>query len=303
MKRPVWPTLTPTPTPVRKAPPRPAQPAAIPSAYREAAAQAAAQTAAQTAAAKDSAPLITSQEQAQTRSAQIVDEARLEAARILQDAANEAEKAEAAAREQGFAEGRQEGLRAAEAESEALKRQGDLELQNARLQADAIRQAAEAQAALTRVEAEKAAQAALAEAKEEAQRIIAEAQQEGLRRIENSQSALIELSVSAATRLVQGHLALQPQAIIQMIAAGLRRLKDTQATVRVSPEDLPLLEAQRSTLERELGAGALTLSPDATLHQGSYLINSPLGQVDGTLEHQTERLQAAMRAALGGSGS
>lgn len=282
VKRPVWPTLTPTPTPAPKPPsPRVVQPAAIPEVYREAA----------------------SQGQSAARAAQVVDEARLEAARILQDAADQAERAQAEARAQGYEEGRQEGLKAAQAELESMKRQGELELQNARLQADAIRQAAESQAALTRVEGEKAAQAVLAEAKEEAQRILAEAQQEALRRIDNSQSALVELSVAAATRLVQGHLAIQPQAIVQMIAAGLRRLKDTQATVRVSPDDLPLLEAQRSTLERELGAGSLLLSPDATLHQGSYLINSPVGQIDGTLEHQTERLQAAMRAALGGSGT
>jgi len=230
---------------------------------------------------------------------------RLEAARILQEAAEEAERAQVEARKEGFEQGRKEGLEAAKVEAEALRREAELALENARLQADAIRQAAEKDASVMRLEAEKEAQAALADARAEAQRILAEARQQAeeevARRLEQSQEALVELAVAAATRLVQGHLAIQPQAVVQMVAAGLRLVKDSPATVRVNPEDLPLLEAQRSALERELGAGALTLTPDPGLQRGSYLVQSPVGQVDGTLEHQTERLEAAMRAALGGN--
>nr|WP_245301940.1 FliH/SctL family protein [Symbiobacterium terraclitae] len=233
-----------------------------------------------------------------------LEKARLEAARILQEAAEEAERAEAAARQEGYERGRLEGLEAGQAEVAALRREAELALENARLQGEAIRKEAESAAALARLEAEKAAEATLAEARAEASRILAEAREraeaEVRERLERSQEALVELAVAAATRLVQGHLAVQPQAVVQMVAAGLRLVKDSPATVRVSPDDLPLLEAQRSTLERELGAGALTLTSDPGLSRGSYLVQTPVGQVDGTLEQQTARLQAAMRAALGG---
>lgn len=235
-------------------------------------------------------------------SAYDVESARLEASRLLQEAASEAEQALAEARTQGFEQGRVEGIAAGQAELEMLRNQAQLELQNAKLQAENIRQAAESSAKLGQVEAEKQAQAIIAEAKEEARRIRDEAKAELDRRLDESQAALVDLAVAAAVRLVQGHLALQPQSIINMIAVGLRRLKDTSCTVRLHPEDLPLIEAQRSTLERELGAGLLQFSPDASLQQGSYLIHSPQGQIDGTLQHQAERIQSALEAALGSGG-
>lgn len=232
-----------------------------------------------------------------------LDAARMEAAQLLQDAANQAEQAVESAREEGFEQGRNEGIEAGKAELEMLRQHAQLESQNARLQAENIRQTSESSAKLLRLEAEKEAQAIIADAREEARRITEEGRLEVQKRLEESQGALVDLAVAAATRIVQGHLALQPQAIVAMVAAGLRRLKDTHCTVRINPADLPLLEAQRSTLERELGAGVLQFSGDAGLNRGSYMVNSAQGQIDGTLEYQTERIEAALNAALGGKES
>lgn len=229
--------------------------------------------------------------------------ARLEAAQLLQDAATQAEEAVESARAEGFEQGRQEGLEAGRAEIETMRKQAQLELENARLQAENIRQAAESDAKLLRLEADKESQAILAAAKEEARRIVEEGRLEATRRLDESHEALVDLAVAAATRLVQGHLALQPQSIVTMVATGLRRLKDTHCTVRIHPDDLPLLEAQRSTLERELGAGSVQISGDPSLQRGGYMVNSTHGQIDGTLENQAERIQAALHAALGGKES
>lgn len=232
-----------------------------------------------------------------------LDDVRLEAAELLQDAATQAEQAIEAARLEGFEQGRQEGIEAGRAELEKLWRQAELEVENARLQAENIRQTTESTAKLSRLEAEKEAQALIAAAKEEARRIVDDGRVEAQKRLDESRNALVDLAVAAAMRIVQGHLALQPQAIAAMVAAGLRRLKDTQCTVRVNPDDLPLLEAQRATLERELGSGTLQLAVDPGLRNGSYMISSTHGQIDGTLEHQAERIQAALNAALGGKDS
>lgn len=280
VRAPSWPQLTPPPPPppTPPSPPKPVRPPAPPTEVARAQAE---------------------------EAERVLDNARLEAARILQSAAEEAEAAQAAAREEGFEQGRREGLAAGRAEAESLRREAELALENARLQGETIRQEAEKEAAVTRLEAESAAEKLLADAREEAHRIIDEARQRAERlvqeRLEQSQEALVALAVAAATRLVQGHLAVEPQSVVRMVAAGLRLVKDAPATVRVNPEDLPLLEAQRSTLERELGAGALTLTPDPGMERGSYTVQTPVGQVDGTLKQQTDRLEAAVRAALGGS--
>lgn len=239
--------------------------------------------------------------QTAVRVEETVNEARLEAAQILQNAAAEAEAATEAARKEGYASGHAEGLAAGQAEVESLRSQAQAEVEQAQAQSEAIRQTAEAQARATRAEAEKEAQAIRTQAEADARQMRDQANAELLRRLDEAQPALVELAVAAAMRLVQGQLAIQPAAVVTMVAAGLRRLKDTNCTVRVSPEDLPLMEAQRSTLERELGAGLLQVQPDPTLTQGSYLVTSPQGQIDGTLEQQAERLQAALNAALGGN--
>lgn len=229
-----------------------------------------------------------------------VTEARLEAARILQEAAAEAELAMAEARQQGFATGRQEGLAAAATEVSGQVQVAQQEADRAKTQAALLMEAAEAGARARRAEAEAEAQVLLAQAREKAEALLHEAGAEQNRQLEAAHHALVELAVAAAVRLVQGHLTVQPHAIAAMVASGLRRLKDTHCTVRTRPQDLPLLEAQRGALERELGAGLLVIKPDSSLSVGSYMIDSPRGHIDATLEQQSVGLRAALVEAMGG---
>jgi flagellar assembly protein FliH len=232
--------------------------------------------------------------------AAILDQARLEAADMLQHAATEAEEAVAAARQEGFAAGREEGLAAGRAELDLQCQQAEWNLEKARLQAQATLDGAEAEARTKRAEAEAQAQALLGGAREEAARLVAEGRAQQGQLLDDAHSAVVELAIAAAVRLVQGHLAIQPAAIAAMVAAGLRRLKDSDCTVRVHPQELPLLHAQRSALERELGAGSLKLLPDSGLTTGGFTIQSTHGTVDGTLEQQSSQLRNALTAALGG---
>lgn len=230
----------------------------------------------------------------------LLNEARLEAAEILQRAAAEAESAVDEARREGFAAGHQEGLASGASALEQERDEAHRAVEQARAQAQAIRQAAEADARAMRAEAELQAQAMFNGAKQEAATILAQAQQEQARHLAEAQNSLVDLAVAAAMRLVQGHLALQPESIVAMVKAGLRRLRDTNCSVRVRPEDLPLLEAQRSTLERELSTGLLTLVPDRNLRAGDFVVSSPQGHIDATIQQQSAQLRAGLTAALGG---
>lgn len=229
----------------------------------------------------------------------ILQQARMQAADILQQAAGEVEAAVAAARQEAFLAGRQEGAAAATAEVEAQRQAARFALEKAELQADTVRQAAEADARAIRAEAEAERQRLLSQARAEAAKLLADARAERDRFLEESRDAVVDLAVTAASRLVQGHLALEPSAVVAMVAAGLRRMRDADCTVRISPQDLPLLTAQRSQLERELGSGTLQLQADAGLTPGSHLIQSQQGSIDATLEAQSVRLREAMAAALG----
>lgn len=230
----------------------------------------------------------------------ILEQANLEAAQLLQLAASEADSALAEARQQGFVVGKEEGLQAAHTEIQQLHAEAKAAVDQARTHADLLRQIAEAEAKAARAEAQLQVQEVLRQAHTEAAVITAQARHEQQNMLDNAQTALVDLAVTAAVRLVQGHLALKPAAIVAMVAAGLRRLKETDCTVRVGPGDLPLLEAQRSTLERELGAGLLKLHPDPGMQSGSYMVMSTHGQIDAQIEQQATHLRSALTAALGG---
>lgn len=230
----------------------------------------------------------------------VLNEARLQAAEILQQAASEAEAAVEEARREGFEAGRQEGLAAGQSALEMEKREAQWAVEKAQVQAESIRQAAEADARAIKAEADAQAQQVLTAAREEAADLLAKAREEQHRQLEEAQTALVDLAVAGAVRLVQGHLAIAPASIVQMVKAGLKRLRDTDCTVRVRPEDLPLLEAQRSALERELASGLLTLAPDRNMQVGDFTIGSPQGYIDGTLQQQSTQLRSALTAALGG---
>lgn len=233
----------------------------------------------------------------------VLRQARLEAAQILQEAASEAESAVNAARQEGFEAGLQEGMAAAQSETDGTRAEAREELAKAREEAESIRTGAAEQVAGLMAEAEARIQAMLAQAQEQAEALLAEAYQEQARRLDIAREALADLAVAAAMRLVQGQLAVSPESVVAMVAAGLSKLKDTHCTVRVSPADLPLLEAERPLLERELATGTLQVQPDKGLQPGSFLISSPSGQIDGRLEKQEEALESALQGELGGDGS
>lgn len=225
----------------------------------------------------------------------MLDQAHREAAELLRSAAEEAEEAIRLAHREGY----EAGLKLARAEADTILQDARRAVDEARSEAAAILQAAEAQAAAVRSEAERERSLRLAAAEHEATDLLAEAQGERNRLLESAQASLVDLASTAATRIVQGHLAIQPASIQAMISAGLRRLRDSNCTARISPEDLPLLQAHRAAMERELGNGVLVLQCDESLQQGSYILHSPVGSVDATVEQQAQVLRTAMNLAIG----
>jgi flagellar biosynthesis/type III secretory pathway protein FliH len=229
----------------------------------------------------------------------LLNQARLEASEILSRAAGEAEAAVTEARRQGYEAGLRAGTEAAQGENELQRQQAVWELESAKVQADALRRAAESEARAIQAEGQAEAERQVARARAEAAALLGEARLEQQRYLDAAQEAVVELAIAAATRLVQGQLAIQPAAVIAMVRAGLRQVKDADCRVAISPHDLPLLEAQRSTLERELAGKVLTLQADRSLTPGDYMVSSTRGQIDGTVEGQAEHLRSALTAALG----
>lgn len=191
-------------------------------------------------------------------------------------------------REQGLAEGRQRGR------AEGLEQGRAKGLEEGRAAgreqgcAEALRQL-EARA--------RAARARHDERLEQALAALGRAQQEAERRLE---SAVGEVAFAAVCRLVGEALPTRAwiAGSVETVCAELRG--EAQATVRLHPRDLALIDP-RGSGELRLGGRVLRLAGDPSLTPGGCLLDLPGGGgLDATLETRLERLRAALDAAPAG---
>jgi flagellar assembly protein FliH len=88
------------------------------------------------------------------------------------------------------------------------------------------------------------------------------------------------------------------EAALGAVLAVLARVKDErEVTIRVSPLDLPLLQAHEAAFQAVLGSRRWVLSADPRVGAGGCLVESTLGTLDGRLEIQLSELCETLRAA------
>lgn len=189
--------------------------------------------------------------------------------------AGERERILAAAREEGYAVGLEEGRAAGRAE--ALE---------------------EARAAVAAVLAEAESLRA------EALRLHREAVEVRDRALDGLQETVVQLVMETARRVLRREVSMQPEEIVR-IAAGLvaEAREQDELTLLVSPGDAVLLEGQKDELRAGLRATQrLRIVPDAAVEPGGAVLETPGGTWDARLESQLQVLEAALReAVLGGA--
>ena len=88
------------------------------------------------------------------------------------------------------------------------------------------------------------------------------------------------------------------EATLGCVLEVLQRVKDErELTIRVSPIDLPLLQAHEAALRAALGSRRWTLTSDNRVTVGGCLVDSSLGTLDGRLDMQLGKLCDTLRAA------
>lgn len=104
--------------------------------------------------------------------------------------------------------------------------------------------------------------------------------------------------VAEAFRKVAGPNLLTREAALGAVLEVLKRAKDErELTIRVSPQDLPLLESQKSVIQEALGSRQWSLCADPRVALGGCLVDSSLGTLDGRLEIQLQELWETLRAS------
>ncbi|MCW2973326.1 MAG: hypothetical protein JWN72_1599 [Thermoleophilia bacterium] len=124
------------------------------------------------------------------------------------------------------------------------------------------------------------------------------AQQERHRIAQRNESALAELALKIARKVVGEHLQADPSLVARIVADTIRELEPSTALeVHVHPDDVALVEASRSELERLVqGNGAVTIMGDDTVDRGGVLLVSPVGEVDARIETKLAVLETAFLA-------
>lgn len=178
-------------------------------------------------------------------------------------------------------------------------------LRQARMETDQIKQKAY-QSALEqglREGAERGYTQGMSEAKEEAsavrehaREVLAQAEQIRRRTLESLELEVVDLAREIAERLLSTHLALEPEAVLNVAAESLRLISDRQSiTLYLSPAEKDLLDHRKDYLLGKLSPGAtIHVVADASISPGGCLIETEQGLVDATLEKRRDELIKAL---------
>ncbi len=107
---------------------------------------------------------------------------------------------------------------------------------------------------------------------------------------------LVRIAVAVAEKVLAQQLTLAPEMVVEMVRVHLQRLRDRYAvTVRVHPDDLPLLREAQPRLEQVTpGLQEFSLEGDASLERGDVVIESEHGSFDARLSSQMAILRRAL---------
>lgn len=198
--------------------------------------------------------------EAESRAKRIVADAKAEAERLTQGAAE-------AGRAEGLAQGRAEGIEQGriEGRTEALAAAGE--------QIDAL--VAQWAQALERFDAER-------------RRAILDARQ-----------SLLELAVAVGEKVARRVPTVDPTVVVDQVAEAVERMaRPADAVVRINPQDRPLVaEALPALVERVDVLEHASIAQDESIAPGGCIVTFGRGRIDATLDTQLDRIVALLLPA------
>jgi flagellar assembly protein FliH len=179
----------------------------------------------------------------------------------------------------------------------AAQQQGAALVEVAREQADQIAaQAAQEGYEVGYREGQAKAQREIADLLAFAEAAVREVSDTRARILEENETALVELAIQAAEKILQTTLDAQPERVADVLRGALRKayVRDRLQVV-CNPEDLALVEQSEEALQAQVGTlKNLELVGDRRVQRGGVIVRTPGGDVDATIGSQLDRLRAAM---------
>lgn len=106
---------------------------------------------------------------------------------------------------------------------------------------------------------------------------------------------LLRLAVKLAEKIIGREIERDAGALADIVSTALRHARQNESlTVRISPSDMPAIEAHRARLDPAGRARFLDLVPDPRVRPGGCVIESESGTVDAQLDTQLRVLERAL---------
>lgn len=106
---------------------------------------------------------------------------------------------------------------------------------------------------------------------------------------------LTELVLIICRKLLARELSLSPEAIADIVSQGFRHLADTEEIkLRLNPQDCEILQQS----SRDSWPAGVELVADGTITAGGFMLETPTGDINGTLENRWEVVSQAVRDAI-----
>jgi flagellar biosynthesis/type III secretory pathway protein FliH len=115
-----------------------------------------------------------------------------------------------------------------------------------------------------------------------------------------------EIALTAARRLVEAELTVNPEAQLGFIRSAVRRLGEARTiTVRLAPQQATAFEstAAGAALKAAPSSARLDIVADATLAPGDCVVDGDLASIDGRLETRFAEIRRSIIAAIGEDGA
>lgn len=110
------------------------------------------------------------------------------------------------------------------------------------------------------------------------------------KRLNDSEDAMVEVVCASIVKIL-GEVMLTREGVVGVVKNAIAQLTQRgKLIVRVSPDDLELLQGERQTLLNGLDETSVELVPDGRVKLGGCLLETESGGLDGRLEVQLQRL-------------
>ena len=137
-----------------------------------------------------------------------------------------------------------------------------------------------------------AAQAEMDEMLETMRGLVEMARVERHKIIESAEPEIVRLSVSIAERILNQHVALDPNAVLEMVKSAITRLVNREkVTVRVNPSDIETMREHRDHLMAMNDIDNLRIIEDQRVDRGGVVIETDAGTIDSKVSTQLREVR------------